>query len=140
LIKRYGGTVTIPGIEYENSWIPADTDTQDLYGVIGRHWVKNNQRNDRKTRNGMEHYDQDVNGSPSKSPDIEVGDSGSVVKEAIEMTDIDFLPKSLGTQYNDPTPSTISSHTTATSASRRAFAKVRLPNGTEVTVGSLIRL
>jgi hypothetical protein len=140
LIQRYGGTVTIPGIEYANSWIPADT--QDLYDVIGRHWVENNLRNGRQTRNGVDHYDQDVGGSPvpSKSLDTKVGDSESVVQEAIEVTDIYVLPKTLGAQYNDPTPSTTSSHTTATSCSRRAFAKVGLPNGTEVTVGSLIRL
>jgi hypothetical protein len=141
LIQRYGGTVTIPGIEYANSWIPADTtDTQDLYDVIGRHWVENNIRNDRQTRSGVEQYDPDVDGSPSKSPDTTVGDSESVVQEEIEVTDIYVQPKTLGTQYNDPTPSTTSSHTTATSVSQRAFAKVRLPNGTEVTVGSLIRL
>jgi hypothetical protein len=140
LIKRYGGTVTIPGIEYANAWIPADTDTQDLYGVIGRHWVENNMRNGRQTRNGMEHCDRDVDSSPNKSPNIKVGDSRSVVKEAIEMTDMDFLPKTLRKQYIDPTSSTASSHTTTTSISRSAFAKVPLPDGTEVTVGSLIRL
>lgn len=140
MIKRYGGTVTIPGIEYADSWIPADTDTQDLYDVIGRHWIENNMRNGRQTRSGVDHHYQDVDGSPSNSSDTEVGDSGSVVKEAIEMTGMDFLPKTLGTQYDNPAPSTTSSHTTATSVSRRAFDKVRLPNGTEVTVGSLIRL
>jgi hypothetical protein len=137
LISLYGGNVTIPGIEYANSWIPADTDTQDLYDVIGRHWVDNSQRSNRQTRNGVENHDQDVDATPNKLPDTKVDQSESVVKEAIEITDTDFLPNTLGTQYTDPTPSMTSSHT---SASRRAFAKARLPNGTEVTVGSLIRL
>jgi hypothetical protein len=134
LIKRYGEIVTIPGIEYANAWIPADTDTQDLYNVIGRHWVENNMRNGRQTRSG-----RDVDSSPNRSPNMK-GDSGSVVKEAIEMTDIDFLPKTPRKHYIDPTSSTTSSHTTATSPSRSAFAKVHLPDGTETTVGSLIRL
>ena len=108
--------------------------------MIGRHWVENNLRNDRQTRSGVVQYNEGIEGSPSKFPDTTVGDSESVVKEAIEVSDIYFLPKTLGTQYNDPTPSTTSSHTTATSVSRRAFANVSLPNGTEVTVGSLIRL
>jgi hypothetical protein len=138
LIKLYGGNVTIPGIEYANSWIPADTDTQDLYDVIGRLWVENDQRSAKQTRNGVDHsYIQDVDATPNRSPHTKVDDGESVVKEAIEMTEIDFLPKTLETQYNDPTPSMTSSHT---SVSRRAFAMVRLPNGTEVTVGSLIRL
>jgi hypothetical protein len=196
LIERYGGAVTIPGIEYGNSWIPADT--HDLYGVIGRHWVKNNGNTDSNTnvrngqqtatsprigtgmnqydRNGsaspgqspcigtgMNQYDRNGSASPGQSPRIgtgmnqydgsgnaspgqsppdtpKVGESGSVVNVPIEVTDLDYLPAPTGTQDDDPTPSTASSRTDATSVTRSAIAKVHLPNGTEVTVGTLIRL